>query len=606
MWLVVEMQETGEVVAVPLRPGVTVVGRSDRCDLVILDARVSGRHAELSWDGTSLSFRDLSGGGIEVDGALRREGIVAAGQTLDLGGPLLRASLEAPRPERRRASRVDGEAVTGLSAAVERLAAAPSPRAVLAALLDESIRWLSAERGYVLLQEHPDADPVSVAAHAIDDVATTVALSRTLVREALVSGRVLVVEDTSRHPAAASARSLTLIPSPRAVVCQPLLSDGRPFGAVYLVLPVGADAVDGVRLTALEALAAVAAGRVATQQARRSLLEARGRLDALTQLAGEGERFVLGEGPTGRALDEAVEAAAASETTVLVTGETGTGKEMVARALHRRSGRRDGPFVPVNCAALPRDLVEAELFGVERGAFTGAERQRKGRFELAAGGTLFLDEVGELPPEVQTKLLRVLQDRRVARLGGADEIPLDFRLVCATNRDLEGAVRDGAFRADLYYRINVFRIELLPLRERPEDVLLLARHFLAEFSRRFGKSLERFDDEAEAVLCSHDWPGNVRELRNAVERAAVVSRQAVVGASCLPVGARTAAEGTAPLTEGDQSVVFSEARDRFEQAFLERALARAEGNIAAVVRESGLGRPTVYRWLERFGLRAKE
>ena len=217
--------------------------------------------------------------------------------------------------------------------------------------------------------------------------------------------------------------------------------------------------------------------------------------------------------------------AAPTGATVMVTGETGTGKEVLARAIHERSLRRDRAFVRLNCAALPAGLIESELFGHERGAFTGAEHQRVGRFELADGGTLFLDEVGEMPLEAQAKLLRVLQDGLVDRVGGANAIPVDVRVIAATNADLHRAIQQGRFRSDLYYRLNVFPIHMPPLRERPEDIPILARHFLRVHSRRLKRQCEDFDGPSMERLVQYAWPGNVRELENIVERALILCHE---------------------------------------------------------------------------------
>ena len=217
--------------------------------------------------------------------------------------------------------------------------------------------------------------------------------------------------------------------------------------------------------------------------------------------------------------------AAPTGATVMVTGETGTGKEVLARAIHERSLRRDQAFVRLNCAALPAGLIESELFGHERGAFTGAEHQRVGRFELADGGTLFLDEIGEMPLEAQAKLLRVLQDGLVDRVGGANAIPVDVRVIAATNADLHRAIQQGRFRSDLYYRLNVFPIHMPPLRERPEDIPILARHFLRVHSRRLKRQCEDFDGVSMERLVQYAWPGNVRELENIVERALILCHE---------------------------------------------------------------------------------
>jgi formate hydrogenlyase transcriptional activator len=237
---------------------------------------------------------------------------------------------------------------------------------------------------------------------------------------------------------------------------------------------------------------------------------------------------MVGDSLSLRRVLESVEQVAATDATVLIEGETGTGKELVARAIHQRSNRSQGPLVKFNCAAIPEMLLASELFGHERGAFTGAIERRKGRFEQAHGGTLFLDEIGELPPELQVLLLRVLQEREFERLGGSDSIHVDVRIVAATNRDLIEDVRAGRFRSDLYYRLNVFPLRLPPLRERPEDVPLLAAHFVAKHGARFGRPINRIERRSMKLLESHHWPGNVRELENVIERAIILSRDGVI------------------------------------------------------------------------------
>ena len=244
--------------------------------------------------------------------------------------------------------------------------------------------------------------------------------------------------------------------------------------------------------------------------------------------------------------------AAPTGATVMVTGETGTGKEVLARAIHERSLRRDRAFVRLNCAALPAGLIESELFGHERGAFTGAEHQRVGRFELADGGTLFLDEVGEMPLEAQAKLLRVLQDGLVDRVGGANAIPVDVRVIAATNADLHRAIHQGRFRSDLYYRLNVFPIHMPPLRERPEDIPILARHFLQVHSQRLKRHCEDFDEASMERLVQYAWPGNVRELENIVERALILCHERLLHIDPAMVNVRVPPEAGPRRTLHDE------------------------------------------------------
>src|SRR5437879_719589 len=308
-------------------------------------------------------------------------------------------------------------------------------------------------------------------------------------------------------------------------------------------------------------------------------------------------------GAIREALDQAA-LVAGQETTVLLTGESGTGKELVARAIHYASRRSDGPFVAVNCAALPETLAESELFGHERGAFTGADRLKRGRFEVAAGGTLFLDEIGDLTPSVQATLLRVLHERQYERVGGTTSLRADVRLVTATNRDLVHLVETGAFRADLYYRLAVFRIPLPALRRRAGDVLVLADSCLRTLGERMGRRQSRLSDQARQFLLAHAWPGNIRELQNAIERALIAADGRVISPAHLGIGRhRSLVAGRrseAPIAAGS----FPTAQPLLEverQAVVD-ALRRAKGNKTQAAAALGLSRGAFYRRLERFGL----
>ncbi|HXI93083.1 MAG TPA: sigma-54 dependent transcriptional regulator, partial [Blastocatellia bacterium] len=282
-----------------------------------------------------------------------------------------------------------------------------------------------------------------------------------------------------------------------------------------------------------------------------------------------------------------------TDATVLITGETGTGKELVARAIHKRSARRARPFVSVNCAAIPVDLIASELFGHEKGSFTGAVQRRQGRFELAEGGTIFLDEVGELPPEHQVALLRVLQEREFERVGSGRPIRADVRVIAATNRDLETAIEEKAFRSDLYYRLNVFPLEVPPLRERREDIPLLVEYFLHRFAKRAGKRINKISRETLNIVESYDWPGNVRELQNVVERAVIVSesdaldideRWLLVGRKGAPVAAQPIRRIHRPRTQ---------AAHEKEKEAIETALMECKGRVSGPFgAASNLGLPS--------------
>jgi len=318
---------------------------------------------------------------------------------------------------------------------------------------------------------------------------------------------------------------------------------------------------------------------------------------------------IIGTSPAMRQVFATIEQVADSEVDVLVVGETGTGKELVARSLHGRSRRARKPFVPVDCGAIPDNLLEGEFFGHERGAFTGAGEQRIGLLEFADEGTFFLDELGELPLMLQAKLLRTLQERKVRRVGGRDEIDVDLRVVAATARDLDAMIRDGQFRKDLYYRINVVRIDLPPLRSRGDDIGLLAEYFATRHSRETKKPLLGITPEAYQVLAQYSWPGNVRELQNVIRRAIALSRGTMIGLSNLPdalIAEAGRKDGGTDDGSGSSGRTYFQFRDehlaRFETQYLSELLTRHRGDVKLAAQEAGLPRGTLYRLMKNRGL----
>jgi transcriptional regulator with PAS, ATPase and Fis domain len=277
----------------------------------------------------------------------------------------------------------------------------------------------------------------------------------------------------------------------------------------------------------------------------------------------------------------------------VIRGESGTGKELIARAIHAQSPRRFFPIVAVNCGAIPETLLESELFGHEKGAFTGAQYRRKGKIELAHGGTLFLDEIGDIPAKMQVDLLRVLESHRFTRLGGTQEIESDFRLICATNRDLEELVREGTFREDLYYRIHVFAIDVPPLRERREDIPELVEHFVHKFGRAMGKPPKQLTADADQLLRSYDWPGNVRELENAIERAMVVGQGNRIRPEDLPLH-----------VEREAARPKERSLEALERDHIERVLREESGNVSQAARVLGIDRGTLYNKMKKYGIRS--
>ena len=314
----------------------------------------------------------------------------------------------------------------------------------------------------------------------------------------------------------------------------------------------------------------------------------------MQQLQGETFEGMLGTSPQMQQVFNTIRKVATSDAPVLVLGESGTGKEMVAQAIHRQSARKDGPFVAINCSAIPETLLESELFGHEKGSFTGAHVQRKGRVETASGGTLFLDEIGELPALLQVKLLRFLQEQCIERVGGRQPIPVDTRVVAATNVDLKKAILENKFREDLFYRLAVVVVNLPPLRERETDVRLLAQEFLRRSAAKIGKTGLTFDQEALRALKDYGWPGNVRELDNRVRRAVIMADGKRLTAADLELG---------DISERPHAANLKEAREAVEREMIQKALRKHGNKIAPAAADLGISRPTLYELMDKLGLK---
>ncbi|MGE0392170.1 MAG: sigma 54-interacting transcriptional regulator [Vicinamibacterales bacterium] len=466
------------------------------------------------------------------------------------------------------------------------LSGASNVRGALSRVL-ELLRTTGTVRASVsLLHEDDNSIVVQAAEGPVRSGAQTARykLGEGITGKVVESGRAVVVPRISQEP----SFLYKVAPRPElrdrelTYICVPLMLQGRPIGALGVDLPFEADRDYEGSLQFFQLVAALIAQSVAVR--RRADIEQRRLADENAHLRQElKERYdfsnIIGTSSPMRAVYEAIEQVARTNTTVMLRGESGTGKELVAHAIHYNSPRANGPFIKVSCAALPETLIESELFGFEKGAFTGAHQSKKGRFEMAEGGTLFLDEIGELSLATQVKLLRVLQEREFERLGGTQTIRTNVRLITATHRSLERAIEDGVFRSDLYYRLNVFPISIPPLRERKPDILQLADHFLEKFAREHNKTIKRISTPAIDMLMSYHWPGNVRELTNALERAVVMCDGQVIHAHHLPPTLQTAeASGTLPTQSLEEAV------ETFEKDLIQDALKTARGVRARAAR----------------------
>jgi Nif-specific regulatory protein len=423
--------------------------------------------------------------------------------------------------------------------------------------------------------------------------AAPVPVSRTVVQRVLEEGVAVCSNDIPGDQSLGGAESL-IAPRVRSVLAVPLEMFGRISGVIYLDASNPAARFDEDLLQLMAAIGSVAA--IALEKAHRigRLEDANRRLQAEADI----EHSMVGESARIREIYQFIGKVARSDSTVLIRGESGTGKELVARAIHRNSPRADKPFVAINCAALTETLLESELFGHEKGAFTGAVVQKKGKLEVAERGTVFLDEIGELAPGIQVKLLRVLQEREFERVGGTRTIPLDVRLIAATNRDLEEAVRKSAFRQDLYYRLNVVAVRTPALRERREDIPLLANYFTAKYSARSRRNVAGLSSAASACLKKYDWPGNVRELENAIERAVVLGSTEWILPEDLP---EALTENASP--PGSPAAGYHQGVREAKKQLIVHALERTDGNYTEAARLLGLHPNYLHRLMRNLDLK---
>jgi transcriptional regulator with GAF, ATPase, and Fis domain len=454
-----------------------------------------------------------------------------------------------------------------------------------------------AERGAILLIGDGGEIVSEFGFDRAGEAGRTVEVSRTVVRQVIeersaVLAADLIEGDFDSSQSLKAARLSSLL-------CVPLVLYGRAAGVIYLTtadIDTHFDEEHLQLVTVISGIAAVAlnnARHVEQLESENSLLRAESQI----------EHGMVGEAAKMRQVYQFIARVAPTDTTVLVLGESGTGKELAARALHVNSPRRERPFVAINCAALTETLLESELFGHERGAFTGALAQKKGKLEVADGGTLFLDEVGEMSPILQAKLLRVLQEREFERVGGTRTIRVDVRFVAATNRDLEEAVKSGGFRQDLYYRLNVVSFEMPPLRERREDIPLLASYFVAKYGAKFKRKVTGLSAEARDCLTNYEWPGNVRELENAVERAVVLGSTERVLPEDLPESVLEAEPASTSGASAPPITKYHEALREAKRQLILRALEQSAGSFTEAARALGVHPNYLHRLIRNLNLR---
>jgi Nif-specific regulatory protein len=480
-----------------------------------------------------------------------------------------------------------------------------STQDVLERVMDAVLTISGAQRGFLVLLDSASQLRMEISRN-LDGSGTspdeTFRISQSILRQAIDTGRTLIVSDALSNPAFTgfqSVRDLSL----RTVVCLPLRIDQKVLGAIYVDSQNVSDILTGDGPSLLEAFASQAAVAIGNARSHDSLKAFQSRLEAENRNLKRALRTefsfdsIFGRSPAMRRVIEVLDKVVETSVTVLIQGETGTGKEVAARALHNSGPRRAAPFVAINCGALPEALLESELFGYRRGAFTGATEDRPGLFESAHGGTIFLDEIGEMPMPLQVKLLRVLQEGEVRRIGDSQPRKIDVRLLAATNRDLAREVEAQRFRQDLYYRLNVVAVHLPPLRERTEDILPLAEHFLLRFTERLGRPGLHLTADAKTCILAHPWPGNVRELENAVERAcALTSGDGITPEHLVPATALLGSE-TAGGTLRDRLL-------HAERALIEAALRKSGGNVSRAALALGVSRQHLHNRIRKLQIAA--
>ena len=609
-----------EDTVISMTEGPVLIGRQAGATLKIANASVSRRHAVIEKEGDKFIIADLgSRNGTFVNGMPVKRRELQHGDRVKIGESQFFFLFEdTDEPAHTSEIRLDdsellsdatvsmtyseamGSMARDLSALLKvgtTITAIRGVEELEQRLLEVIFEVVPARRGVILLTgEQNSAEPEFTSIFGLDRAHgpnQKITVSSTIVRRVLKDNAAFLIGDTEQN---ATLRTDSLIAAQsRSLLCVPLLMPGQTLGVIYLDTDLPDDHFDEDHLHLVTAIAAIAA--VAIQNARHfeTLESENQRLLADANL----EHNMVGESPLMQQVYQLVSKVAPTESTVLISGESGTGKELAARAIHRNSKRGNKPFIAVNCAALAESLLESELFGHEKGAFTGALQQRKGRLEIADGGTIFLDEIAELSPALQTKLLRVLQEREFERVGGTRSIKVDIRVLAATNRDLDAAISNGTFRHDLYFRLNVVELKMPALRERAEDISMLANYFVAKYADKCNRKVVGISGATKELLLRYDWPGNVRELENAIERAVVLGMTDQILPEDLPEAILEGSAAAAVVTASGYHEVVSSTK---KQIIID-AMKKVNGSYTAAAKLLGLHPNYLHRLVRNLNLR---
>ncbi len=612
-------------VALPLSDRDVSIGRDETNRIALADSAVSARHCVITCTADEIAIRDLDPTNPSfVNGLPAGERALNDGDQIQIGGSLFVLTLmRGDEPPAASSVNVDdASAAVPYSYILHREDVFATPQGGhpdaadrLSRDLEALIRIsgaINAIHGLValerpLLELIADVVPASRGALVLSgDRPTEIASAAGWSRVSDEGGSVQVSRPIVEHVLRDAIGILTYefpegATTARSVLAAPLVAFDKVLGAIVLEKDGAHDRFDEGHLRLLMTIAAIAATALGHARHVETLERANRGLVAQLNL----DHNMVGESPAMRDVYRRIARVAATDSTVLITGESGTGKELVARAIHRNSPRAEKPFVAINCAAITETLLESELFGHEKGAFTGAVAQKKGKLEVADGGTVFLDEIGELSPALQAKLLRVLQDHEFDRVGGTKCVKVDFRLLAATNRDLDEAIEAGQFRRDLFYRLNVVSLTLPALRERRADIPLLASWFIRRYASKAKRAVAGFSADALACLTTYEWPGNVRELENAIEHAVVLGLDPVIARDDLPDAVAEAGSATGAGTATHPAAArFHDTIKQTKKDLIIRAVGEADGNYNAAARLLGLHPNYLHRLIKNFQLKA--
>ena len=587
---------------VALHKPVTTLGRALGNDIAIPDASVAHHHAQIVFNGRDFQLEEVDRDAeIQINGKKKRRARLVHGDRVTLGRAQLGFSMftetdmtPASQPGSGQPGQPEGDiaGLRRLHAFSERLMTVRSVDELLETLLDDVIQLTGAARGVVLLVDVGEGQTSSPRVRASRNVQSGVledpsgAISDSIVQQVIATKRPVIVSDALTDTTFGKSESVIALKL-SSVMCAPLLSQGETVGALY----VANDEVKHLFERKQLDLLTIFAGQASLILQNAMLLSAL-RADK-EKLQGElqDKRFgeIIGACASMMEVFRKLAKVAATDISVMITGETGTGKELIAREIHRRSNRANGPFVTVNCGAIPENLMESEMFGHVKGAFTGAIASRAGKFQQADQGTLFLDEVGELTPQLQVKLLRAIQERVVYRVGDNRPERCDIRIVAATNRTLEDMIKTGEFREDLYYRLNVVNLWLPPLRERADDVFIIAKALLSKYADEMGSPVRGFSPQALAAIRKAPWPGNIRQLENRIKKALVLCEKTLLGPEDMDLGA----DAESPI------MPLEKAKEDFQRRYVLEVLERNNGNRTQTARDLGVDPRTIFRYLEK-------